>query len=67
MFRLALVISCAFALIKFFKQLLADVPSVAKKLSEQALRHLRHRFTVISVSRGELERQQFSALVDDQM
>ncbi len=43
------------ALIEFFKQLLAHVAPVPKELTEQRLGHLRHRFAVIGICRGELE------------
>ncbi len=53
--------------IKFCKQLLTDIASVFKELTEQTLSPFRNKFTVVGIGRGELECQEFTPLIEHQM
>jgi len=49
------------------KQLLGDISLVAKELAKQALRHIRHRFSIVNVAWCEAEGKEFSLVIDNQM
>jgi len=55
------------ALVQRLKQGLRDIATVAKKLAQQVLGHVRHRFAVVGVSGCQFEGQQLTLVVDNQV
>ena len=51
----------------FFKERLGEIASVADQLSPQFFGHLWDRYAVIDVAGRELNRQQFTLVIDNQM
>ena len=52
---------------ELFKELLGEIAAVANQLTPQPFGHLWDRFTVIGVGGRELNRQQFTLVIDNQM
>ena len=54
-------------LVQLLKQGLRDIATVAKKLAQQVLGHVGHRFAVVGVSRCQFEGQQLTLVVNNQV
>ena len=53
--------------VELLKESVGEIAAVANQLTPQRFEHLWDRFTVIGVGGRELNRQQFSLVVDNQM